>query len=241
VTGTSANDQPRETGDRSPIGRRSLGIFGGTFNPPHLGHLAVARHALSELALERVLLMPAHISPYKLTEEGPGAEHRLNMCRLAVEGVEGLSVSTLELERGGPSYTVDTLRTIHESDPDAQLTFIVGADTASTLGTWREPREILERARLAVAARTGSARRRVIDTVTALLPAGLDGGSADRRVTFLEMGAVEVSSSMVRERVARGETVEGLLSPAVAGYIAEHGLYRAGEDAEAHTMAGARG
>ena len=199
--------------------RRSLGILGGTFNPPHLGHLAVARHAREELALDQVLLVPAHTAPYKSDGESrwdPGPQHRLRMCQLAVQGEAGLSVCAVEIERGGLSYTVDTLRSIHASHPDAELTFIVGADTACTLGSWREPQQLLELAHLAVAARAGAARRRVLDALAGV-------GAPD--VSFLEMPAIEVSSSMARERVARGEPVEELVGPAVAGYIAEHGLY----------------
>jgi nicotinate-nucleotide adenylyltransferase len=204
-----------------------MGILGGTFNPPHLGHLAVARHALDELGLQGVLMMPAHIPPHKLAEEDPGPEHRLEMCRLSAAGIDGLSVCALEIERGGPSYTVDTLRAIHVSRPDAQLTFIVGADTASTLPAWREPAELLELADLAVAARTGSGRRRVLDTVTPLLGARRRAGG-DRSsppITFLDMPAMGVSSSMVRERVARGAPIDDLVGSAVARYIGEHNLY----------------
>jgi nicotinate-nucleotide adenylyltransferase len=204
-----------------------VGILGGTFNPPHLGHLAIARHAREELALGRVLMMPARIPPHKPAEEDPGPEHRLRMCRLLVEGVDGLSVCELEIERGGPSYTVDTLQAIHSSHPDAQLTFIVGADTASTLPAWREPARLLELAGLAVAARTGSDRDDVLETVTPLLAAGLQGASVDgrARIRFLDMPPIEVSSSMVRERSARGDTVDDLVGGAVASYIHEHGLY----------------
>ena len=203
---------------------RSLGVLGGTFNPPHLGHLAVARHAREELGLERVLLVPVHTPPHKPAEEDPGPEHRLRMCELAVAGAEGIDVSALEIERGGPSYTVDTLKAIHASHPEAQLTFIVGADTASTMAAWREPAQLLELADLAVAARTGSARAEVLETVAGLTPAG--GRPATARVRFLEMPVIAISSSSARERVARGEPIEDLVGPPVAAYIAEHGLYR---------------
>jgi nicotinate-nucleotide adenylyltransferase len=202
-------------------GPRSLGILGGTFNPPHLGHLAVARHAREELGLERVLLVPTHTTPYKPDADAaadPGPEQRLRMCRLAVAGVAGVSVCAIEVERGGLSYTVDTLRSLHESHPDAELTFIVGADTAATLGSWREPRKLLELARLAVATRAGADRRLVLDAVRALVPEG-------DSVRFLEMPAIEASSSMARARAARGEPIDDLVGPAVADYIAEHGLY----------------
>ncbi|HTD10176.1 MAG TPA: nicotinate-nucleotide adenylyltransferase [Solirubrobacteraceae bacterium] len=256
--------------DRSHTREQSLGILGGTFNPPHLGHLAVARHAQQELGLERVLLVPAHTAPYKSRGTGgqdgsraaggskavggsieaggsgdggglgandPGPQHRLRMCQLAVMDEDGLSVSAVEVERGGLSYTVDTLRSIHATYPHAQLTFIVGADTASTLGSWREPAQLLELAQLAVATRDGTARQRVLealDAVTALAAAGegeRKGGkepSVGAAVRFLEMPAIEVSSSAVRERVARGEAIDQLVGPAVAGYIAEQGLYRVG-------------
>jgi nicotinate-nucleotide adenylyltransferase len=195
----------------------------------------VARHAREQLALDLVLLVPAHTSPYKAAGhrdgEGdaragrggsdPGPLHRLAMCRLAVAGEDGLDVSAVEVERGGLSYTVDTLRAIHTAHPNAELTFIVGADTAGTLGSWREPAELLALAQLAVAARAGTDRQRVLAAV-----GEIGGGETD--VRFLEMPAVDVSSSMARERVARGEPIEGLVGGAVAEYIAEHGLYRVG-------------
>jgi nicotinate-nucleotide adenylyltransferase len=99
-----------------------------------------------------VLLMPAHIPPHKSAEQDPGAQHRLNMCRLAADGEPGVSVCSLEIDRPGPSYTVDTLSAIHASHPDAELTFIVGADIARTLPAWREPAKVLELAHVAVGA-----------------------------------------------------------------------------------------
>jgi nicotinate-nucleotide adenylyltransferase len=211
---------------------RSLGILGGTFNPPHLGHLEVARHARRELGLERVLLIPAHVAPYRSGGEGgsdPGPQHRLRMCQLAIAGAQGLSVCAIELERGGLSYTVDTLRSIHASHPNAELTLITGADTASTLSSWREPQQLLELAQLAVAARAGAARQRVLDALAGIRGAGIEGDGQRRapatHVSFLEMPTIEVSSSLVRDRVADGQAVDQLVGPAVAGYIAEHGLY----------------
>jgi nicotinate-nucleotide adenylyltransferase len=213
-------------------GARSIGILGGTFNPPHLGHLVVADHARSALGLELVLLTPAHIPPHKPTAPDPGSERRLAMCRLAVEGADGVAVCAVELERGGPSYTVDTLRSIHASHPHAELTFIVGADVASTLPSWREPRELLELADLAVAARVGTDRAAVVEAVAGLRggPASegtaSEGAGGELPVRFLDMAEIEISSSMVRRRVAAGESIEELVGPAVAGYIAEHDLYR---------------
>jgi nicotinate-nucleotide adenylyltransferase len=235
--------------DRSHTREHALGILGGTFNPPHLGHLAVARHAQQELGLERVLLVPAHTAPYKSGGSGgqggsgggglgandPGPRHRLRMCRLAVKDEPGLSVCAAEVERGGLSYTVDTLRSIRATHPHAQLTFIVGADTASTLSSWREPAQLLELTQLAVATRDGTARQGVIDALDAAQSTAA-AGDTDRgsragavaSVRFLEMPAIEVSSSAVRQRAARGEAIDQLVGPAVAGYIAAHGLYRVG-------------
>jgi len=205
-----------------------VGILGGTFNPPHLGHLALARQAHEELGLERVLLMPAHVPPHKPTVDDPGPEHRLRMCRLLVADTAGVGVCALEIERGGPSYTVDTLGAIHDSHPDAQLTFIVGADTASTLPAWREPAKLLGLADLAVAAREGPVGRGVLDTLAPLLaPLQPTDGGTPARIRLLHLPAIGISSSMARERVTRGDPVDDLVGGAVASYIAEHGLYSA--------------
>lgn len=201
----------------------AIGILGGTFNPPHLGHLALARHAREELGLGRVLLMPVHTPPHKTAGADPGPEHRLRMCRLAVAGVEGVEASGLEVGRGGASYTVDTLSAIHAEHPDAGLSFIVGADTARTLGSWREPERLLSLTSLVVATRRGSSQEQVLET---LLGLGSAGEQACERLRFLEMAPIEISSSAVRERVAEGGPVQELVGPAVAAYIAEHDLYR---------------
>jgi nicotinate-nucleotide adenylyltransferase len=182
-----------------------------------------------------VLLVPAHTAPYKAGGEeaghDPGPEQRLRMCELAADAADGwIGVCPLEIERGGVSYTVDTLRELHARYPQAELTLIVGADVASTLGGWREPRELLALARLAIAARPGVGEPPAPPALPAApsaereqeLPAEL---VAPERVSVLRMPAVDVSSSMVRARVARGEPVGELVGEAVAGYIAERGLY----------------
>lgn len=194
-----------------------IGILGGMFNPPHVGHLALAHAAASELGLERVLLTPVLIPPHKPAKWDPGAEHRLRMCQLATQGDPCLGVCTLELERPGPSYTVDTLRGIHASHPDSELTLIVGGDMARTLGSWREPREILKLARLAVAERTGSTRTQVRAELARL------GG--DERVVFLGMPPRDISSSTVRRSLTVGEPIDQMVGADVASYIARHHLY----------------
>lgn len=204
----------------------ALGVLGGSFNPPHLGHLALARHALDELALESVLIVPVCLPPHKPPPaDDPGAEHRVAMCRALVEGAGGLDVSTLEIDRGGRSYTIDTLEELHAGDPDAELTLILGADMACTLPSWRSPQDILELATVAVAERgsstAGEEGSGSLERATAVLRS-LHGRA---RVSALRMPPVEISSTIVRERLAAGAPVDDLVGPAVASYIAEHGLY----------------
>lgn len=219
-TGTlGGTPDPRHGGTPDGTSRaRRLGILGGTFNPPHRGHLALARCALAELGLERVALMPAATPPHKPLGDDPGPEHRLAMCALAVEEAPGVSVCAAEVERGGVSYTVETLRALRSREPEAEVTLILGADTACTLAGWREPAALLELAELAVAEREGEAREDVQEALAGLHPAP--------RARFLEMPTVAVSSSQVRALAARGEPIEELVGPAVAAYIAEHRLYR---------------
>ena len=200
-----------------------VGIFGGTFNPPHTGHVACMEAALAQLGLDRVLLMPVARPPHKQAPEDPGAEHRLQMCRRAAVGDERIGVSDLEIRRGGPSYTVDTLRELHESAPEDELTFIAGGDMAASLPEWREPEEVLRLARMAVAERTGAEREEVERAI-----AGLRGRE---RVVFFEMPRVDVSSTAVRRGIADGLPVRDLVPDAVARYIDEQGLYRSPAEA----------
>jgi nicotinate-nucleotide adenylyltransferase len=204
-----------------------IGILGGTFNPPHVGHLALARHARFQLDLERVLLMPANLAPNKpALKDDPGPEHRLRMCRLAVAQEPGIETSALEIERGGTSYTVDTVQTIHDAHPDAELTLIVGADTARTLPGWREPRRLLDMlTRLAVAERDELDLEETRAELAPLMASPAPESDRGPRLAALRMAPVAVSSSAVRRRIAAGEPVAELVGERVAGYIAEHGLY----------------
>jgi nicotinate-nucleotide adenylyltransferase len=207
-----------------------IGILGGTFNPPHLGHVAAAEHALRQLGLERVLLMPACRPPHKAAGEDPGPAHRLAMCELAVAEIPDVEASAAEIERGGVSYTVDTLRALTARDPGLRPTLILGSDTACTLAGWHEPPALLGLAELAIAEREGDGREQVMEALAGLHPAP--------RVRFMAMTPIGISSSRIRFLVAEGEPVEGLVGPAVAGYIAAHGLYR--EHHRAPERAGAR-
>jgi len=195
-----------------------VGILGGTFNPPHVAHLVCASEAHDQLGLDVVLLVPTALPPHKAVPDDPGAEHRAAMCALAVQGDERLRVSRIELEREGPSYTVDTLRTLHEREPEHELTFIVGGDMAHSLPTWHEPEGILGLARLAVAERAEVRRADITERLAHL--AGAD------RVDFFAMPRLDVSSSDLRRRVAAGRPIRYLVPERVVEYIAEHGLYR---------------
>jgi len=198
----------------------AIGILGGTFNPPHVGHLICAQEALVQLGLERVVLMPVRVPPHKEAPDDPGAEHRHEMCRLAVAKDDRLAVSRLEVDREGRSYTVDTLRAIHESAPGDDLTFIVGGDMAHSLPTWREPEAVLELAALAGAGRAGARRADIEERLS-----GLPGAAG--RVRFFAMPRIDVSSSEVRRRVREGRPIRYLVPDEVARYIGAEGLYRA--------------
>jgi nicotinate-nucleotide adenylyltransferase len=198
-----------------------LGLLGGTFNPPHVGHLVCALQAVAQLGLEQVLLVPVHEPPHKGIEADPGIEHRVELCRRAVAGDDRLAVSLADAEVPGPSFTVGTLRRLHERQPGDQLTFIVGGDMALSLPTWREPEAVLELAELGVAEREGVRRADVAERL-----AGLRGG-ADR-VRFFDMPRLDVSSSLIRRLVAAGRPIRHLVPGGVESYIADAGLYRAG-------------
>src|ERR687888_808570 len=197
-----------------------VGILGGTFNPPHIGHLVCAQEAHAQLELDVVVFMPVHTPPHKELEEDPGAEHRVELCRLATAKDARLAVSRLEVDRPGPSFTVDTLTLLHERSPEDRLIFIVGGDMARSLPRWREPERILELATLAAAERAGAGREEIAETV-----AQVRWGD---RVRFFEMPRIDVSSSMVRERVAAGLPIRYLVPDDVASYIGAQGLYGAG-------------
>jgi nicotinate-nucleotide adenylyltransferase len=195
-----------------------LGILGGTFNPPHLAHLVCAQEAHRELELDRVLLVPASIPPHKPVEQEPGPEHRLQMCRLAVGGDERFGVSDIELQREGPSYTVDTLAWLSSQAPNDELVLILGGDIAAGLAQWRRPERVLELATVAIAKRRGTPRGRVERTLQTL-----DGGD---RARFFQMPRIGISSTMVRRRVRAGLPIRYFVPDQVLGYIEREGLYR---------------
>jgi nicotinate-nucleotide adenylyltransferase len=184
-----------------------IGIFGGTFDPPHLGHYLAAVDAADALALDEVIWVPAAQQPLK-GADASAASHRLAMARLAVQGDARFRVDSLELERGGLSFMIDTLRSYRERHPDAALFLLLGHDAAELLPKWREPETIRLLAEIVVLARGGDALA---------LPEG---------VTALPTRRVDISATEIRARVGAGRSIQGFVPDAVAAYIATHGLYR---------------
>jgi nicotinate-nucleotide adenylyltransferase len=203
-----------------------IGLLGGTFNPPHLGHLVCAQEAFSQLGLERVLFVPVFSPPHKAVEADPGVEHRVELCRRAVAGDERFEVSRIEADVHSPSFTVDTLRLLHERHPEHDLTFIVGGDMAFSLPTWREPEAILELCELGVAEREHVRRVDICDRLS-----GLRG--VPERLRFFAMPRMDISSSLIRRRAADGLPLRYLVPDAVAEYIVSAGLYGAPSEVRA--------
>jgi nicotinate-nucleotide adenylyltransferase len=212
-----------------PIRSGSIGILGGTFDPFHLGHLGLGRAARDELGLERVLVVPAAASPFKVGRPASPAEDRLAMIEAGIAGEDRLETSRLELDRPAPSYTVDTLEAIaaaeQEAGRDPDLTLIVSAEVLDDLAAWRSPERVVELARLAVAARPGhpipdaaELRDLIGDLAVELVP--------------LKAPLVDVSASVIRRRVVAGQPIDDLVPTAVAAYIARHRLYRQDEPEE---------
>ncbi|HEV2062293.1 MAG TPA: nicotinate-nucleotide adenylyltransferase [Solirubrobacteraceae bacterium] len=193
-------------------------MLGGSFNPPHVGHLIMAQEAHAQLGLDRVILMPVATPPHKELAEDPGPEERLRMCELAVAKDDRLGVSRLELDRAGPSYTVDTLREIHAAAPGDDLTFIVGGDMAHSLPAWREPEAVLQLATLAVAERAGAGRADISERLRGL--AGAD------RVRFFDMPRIDVSSTDIRRRVRHALPIRYMVPDDVVRAIGAGGWYR---------------
>lgn len=194
-----------------------IGVLGSAFNPPHLGHLALAQEALWQLGLEEVILVPTGQAPHKRIADDPGPELRMTMTRLAAADDSRFSVSGLEVEREGPSYTYETLEMLAAEKGDTELVFVMGADAAVGLESWRNPERVVELARIAVARRAGVSEAEVAAVMRSL-------GAADR-ATMLEMPQFGVSSSAVRERAAAGRPLRYLVPEPVARFIEEKGIY----------------
>ena len=204
-----------------------LGIFGGTFDPPHVGHLLAASDAIEHLALDRLVFVPVATQPLKASRSTAPATDRLAMVRLTAGDDPRLGTDSVELDRDGLSYTVDTLREFARRAPSAERFFLVGADVLSTFADWRDPHVVLDLATLAVLTRRadpgapptslGRPDESNEGDLSALLA---------QRSTVVPTRRIDVSSTEIRARVRSGRSIHGFVTDAVAVYIGSHGLYR---------------
>ena len=196
-----------------------LGIFGGTFDPVHIGHLAAAERVREQARLDAVVFMPAGVPVFKLDKKVTAGEHRLAMCRLATAGNPFFDVSDIEVRRQGNTYTYETLRELRAHYPDnVELFFIAGADAVITLGKWRNAAELTQLARFIAMTRPGYSQEEAKRAVY------VDGRRLD--VDFLEVPGLNISSSYVRACVGEGNTIRYIVPEAVREYILAHQLYR---------------
>lgn len=186
-----------------------VGLFGGSFDPIHHGHLITARSALEQLELDELRFVPAHQQPFKVGQHQAPALHRARMVELAIAGAPGFRLEAAELDRPGPSFTVDTLRALSAAEPDTEWVLLLGDDAARDLAKWREPEQVAQLARIAVFARPGTH------------PSVTDG--VWRRIS---VPLVEIAATDVRRRVREGHSIRYWVPDAVAAYVAANGLYK---------------
>ena len=189
-----------------------IGIFGGTFNPPHVGHLIVAEHVRERLDLDKVIFVPSATSPHKQHLESLSAHHRAAMLRCAIEGNRYFEISELEIQRGGVSFTIDTLTALKDIFKRDELYLLIGKDNLAEFHTWKKPERILELARVVVMSRPG---------MTSSL-SDIGSGAGLQECTVPEIG---ISSTEVRTRIKEGQSVRYLVTEAVEAYIHTHQLY----------------
>lgn len=205
------------------MGKRRIGIFGGSFDPVHLGHLLIAEQFAQDMKLDVVKFIPAKVSPFKLSYTPTSDKHRLEMLRLAVGSNERFEVDSLELERGGVSYTIDTVASLRSVEPDAEYYMLIGADSLKDFKKWKSPEELLRSVSLVVARRGGEAPPEWSELSGLATPEVLSG--IQERV--LDLPAMEISSTDIRRRVERGRSIRYLVPSGVEVYIHSHGLYTA--------------
>ena len=193
--------------------RERLGLLGGTFDPPHLGHLHLALSALERLGLDRVVLIPARRQPLKAGAGSASPEHRVAMARLLAGPDVRLAVDPIETGRDGLSFSIDTVRAYRAARPAAELTFLMGEDTAATLRLWREPVELSRSARLV------AMTRGIAEGGTDPLPEGV-------HVERIATRRIDISATEIRARVREGLSLRGFVTDEIAAYIAANGLYR---------------
>jgi len=211
-----------------PLGNVTrFGVLGGSFNPVHVGHISIAQQILNALKLEKVFLLPAQQNPHKAgdAELAPPPD-RLEMCRLAVRSMKGLEVSDLELQRPGPSFTVETARTLREAyGPEAQIYFLIGSDSLSDLPKWKDVHELLKLADFAIAdRREAPLGEEAWNEIRAQLGAGHE---KKLRAGVVKLERVDVSATEIRKLLRGGEKIPGYLRRDVEAYIRKQGLYGA--------------
>lgn len=189
-----------------------LGLFGGTFDPPHIGHLVVAQDAAEVLELDRLLLVPARIPPHKTDRVLTPAHHRLEMTQAAAEGNEWMRVSGVELDREGPSFTVDTLQHFQSRRPDAELFFLMGEDQLREIHLWHEAERLPRLARIVVMSRDG-------------VEPGDPGPEMEIEYERVSVTRIDVSSSQIRRRLREGRSIRYLVPAPVRRIIERHRLY----------------
>ena len=210
-----------------------LGVLGGTFDPVHYGHLDAAAAARSALGLSGVLFMPSHDPPHRQSDPHATAFHRFALVSLAIDGLDGYRASDEELQRQGSSYTADTLRALHRVGwSPLQIFFILGADAFAEIATWREFPAVLDAAHFVVIARPGTTIEGALARTPQLRPRvrrdTQGGAAADITGVFLiEAATRDVSSTMIRARLAAGESIDDLVPSAVARHVTAHHLYGA--------------
>jgi nicotinate-nucleotide adenylyltransferase len=196
-----------------------VGLFGGTFNPVHNAHLVIAGNALRQFGLSQVVFVPNGTPPDRPGESRPAKEDRYRMVEEAVDGREGFSVSRIEVDRDGPSYTIDTIRALKDDYPQG-ICFVIGADSLLRIETWKEPEAVIASVSFVVAPRKGV-------SLSAFQGEPFDEAS----IHVLNMPEVDVSSTFLRTKARHGESIAAWVPARVATYIEEHGLYRDAEEA----------
>jgi nicotinate-nucleotide adenylyltransferase len=191
---------------------KRVGVLGGTFDPPHLGHLVLAQELAEELKLDRVLFIPPAVPPHKDLREVSSAKHRFEMTKRAIKGNKLFSVSDIELKRKGPSYTVDTIRELKKIYPQSELFFLTGSDILEEILKWKDPQEIYRQIKIVIGLRPG------FDKI----------GPANQfahKNQIIEITSLNISSTLIREKIKKGKSIKYLVPPGVLDYIKDNKLY----------------
>lgn len=190
-----------------------IGIFGGTFDPPHLGHLVLALELAEKLKLDGVIFIPSAKPPHKSTVEVSLAKHRFQMTEEAIKGNRLFSISDIELKRSGPSYTVDTIKELKQKHPHSELFFLTGSDILDEILTWKEPQEIYRSIKVVIGLRPG------FDKINPTNPFA-------QKSQIIEITSLDISSTRIKDKVRSGKSIRYLVPPKVEHYIRHHKLYQ---------------